>query len=317
MTRSFHFATPTLAEPARLLVITLSNIGDVVLTTPVLEALASHFPHTPIDLFADARSAQLLSAAPYVGDIFLYNKRAGWCERLRFLGALRRRRYRLVVDLRGPVVARLVRAEQCLTKPRRRVPGLHAVDEHFAALAPLLPRITPPQCQLYLTDADHLIATRLLAGLPGKRWLAIAPGANWPGKKWPREHYRALLALAAKRFDAAIIVGSDQDLPDARAIASAALPCVITTGSTELRTAAAMLSRAQAFVGNDSGLGHIAAALGVPTLTVFGPGDPARYRPSGPRARIAQAPQNDLARLTAESVWSALEALLSAQIEPS
>ena len=317
MTRPFPLAPCAPLEPARLLVITLSNIGDVVLTTPVLEALATYFPNTPIDLFADGRSAQLLSAAPYVGEIFLYNKRASWCERLHFLRALRRRRYRLVVDLRGPVVAHLLRAQQRLTKLRRRGPGLHAVEEHFAALAPLFPRSAPPPCRLYLTDDDRLSASKLLADLPGKHWLAIAPGANWPGKKWPREHYRTLLAFAAQRFDAAIILGSEQDLADAQAIASDALPHVITAGSTGLRTAAAVLSRAQAFVGNDSGLGHIAAALGVPTLTVFGPGDPARYRPWGPRAGVVLAPQDDLTQLTAQSVWFALEALLKAQSETS
>ncbi len=315
MTPPPHRAPASPLDPARVLLITLSNIGDVVLTTPVLEALARHFQNTPIDLVADARSAQLLAAAPYVGEIFLYDKRAGWCDRLRFLRSLRRRRYRLVVDLRGPVIALLVRAEQRLTKPRRRAPGLHAVEEHYAALATFLPASRPPRCQLYLSDADHRLASSLLADLPGQRWLAIAPGANWPGKKWPREHYRALLALAAPHFDAAIILGSDQDLPDAQAIANDALPCVITTGSTGLRTAAAVLSRAQAFVGNDSGLGHMAAALGVPTLTVFGPGDPTRYRPWGPRTAIVMAPQNDLTQLTAHTVWAALETLLCAQFE--
>ena len=309
MTPPSHLPAPVV--PARLLVVTLSNIGDVVLTTPVLEALATYFPNTIIDLFADARSAQLLTAAPYVGEIFLYNKRAGWYERLRFLRELRCRRYRLVVDLRGPVVAYLLRAEQRLFKPRRRAVGIHAVEEHFAALTNLLPHSAPPPCRLYLRDADLLLASELLADLPGKRWLAVAPGANWPGKKWPHEHYRGLLALAAKRFDAAIILGAGQDLADAQAITSDALPHVITAGNTELRTAAAVLARAQAFVGNDSGLGHIAAALGVPTLSVFGPGDPARYRPWGPRSRIVQAPHNDLARLTPQSVWLALEALLN------
>lgn len=304
-------AYATNADPPRLLVITLSNIGDVVLTTPVLEALASLYPNTVIDLFGDARSAQLLSAAPYVGDIFLYNKRATWCERLRFLAALRRRRYRLIVDLRSPFVAYLLRAEQRLSKPARRRPGLHAAQEHFAALAPLLPHAAPPLCRVYLTCGDHEMAGRLLADLPGTRWLAIAPGANWPGKKWPRDHYRALLALAAPSFDGAIIVGSEHDADDARAIVSTRLPCVITAGNTQLRTAAAVLARAHAFVGNDSGLGHIAAALGIPSLTCFGPGDPVRYRPWGPRARVAHAAQGDLTQLTPAQVWSALQTLLA------
>ncbi len=318
MTRPFPRACPAATvespERARLLVVTLSNIGDVVLTTPVLEALANHFPNTSIDVFADARSAQLLAAAPYVGDIFLYNKRAGWSERWCLLRALRRRRYRLVVDLRSPVVAYLLRTEQRLCKASRRRPGLHAAEEHFATLAPLLAQRVPPPCRLHLTTADRESAAQLLAPLPGERWLALAPGANWPGKKWPRDHYRSLLALAAKSFDGAIIVGSHLDVDDARSIVSNDLPHVITAGITELRTAAAVLARAHAFVGNDSGLGHIAAAMGIPTLTPFGPGDPTRYRPWGPRARVVQAPQDNLALLTPQRVWFALQALLDQEI---
>jgi ADP-heptose:LPS heptosyltransferase len=305
-----------MAEAPRLLVVTLSNIGDVVLTTPVFEALAARYAESRIDIFADARSAELLAAAPYAGDIYLYNKRSTWSQRLAFLRTLRARRYRLIVDLRSHFLANLLRADQRLYKPRHRDPDLHAAQEHYAALAPLEPATPTPACRLHLSTDDHARAAQLLSPLPGQRWLAIAPGANWPGKKWPREAYRALLTLAASRFDAAIILGSHHDDEDARAIARATLPCLITTGRTDLRTAAAMISRAQAFVGNDSGLGHVAAALGVPTVTPFGPGDPKRYRPWGERTCVVQAPKNDLTLLHAEQVWSALEDLLVATTGP-
>ena len=299
-------------DAPRLLVITLSNIGDVVLTTPVFEALAANFPKSRIDVFADARSADLLAAAPYLGEIFLYNKRSTWLERLRLMRTLRRRRYRLVVDLRSHFLGHLLRADQRLYKPRHRQPAMHAAEEHYAALAPRALRAELPACRLYLYDADRIAAAQLLASLPGKRWLAIAPGANWPGKKWSRDGYRALLNLARVGFDAAIILGSSQDDEDAQAIAHSSLPTLITTGHTALRPAAAILERAQAFVGNDSGLGHIAAALGVPTVTPFGPGDPVRYRPWGKTTRVVQAPNDDLALLTPGRVWSELEDLLAA-----
>ncbi len=306
-----------MADTPRLLVVTLSNIGDVVLTTPVFEALATHFPDSPIDIFADARSAELLAAAPYAGEIFLYNKRSGWSERFAFLRALRRHRYRLVVDLRSHFLGNLLRADQRLYKPRHRNANLHAAQEHYAALAPLKITTTPPPCRLYLNDDDRAAAAKLLLSLPGKHWLAIAPGANWPGKKWPRGSYRSLLALAARRFDAAIILGSPEDEKDAQAIADVALPTLVTSGRTTLRTAAALIARAAAFVGNDSGLGHIAAAMGVATITPFGPGDPTRYRPWGARTSIVQAPENDLILLAPERVWSALEQLLVDTSGPS
>ncbi|MSR16092.1 MAG: lipopolysaccharide heptosyltransferase family protein, partial [Gammaproteobacteria bacterium] len=91
-------------EQPRLLVITLSNIGDVVLTTPVFEALTAHFPDRRIDIVRDARSIDALASAPYVGEIFLRHKRAGWTGLLALIKTLRRRRYHLVVDLRSPVL---------------------------------------------------------------------------------------------------------------------------------------------------------------------------------------------------------------------
>ena len=298
-------------EPPRLLVVTLSNIGDVVMTTPVFEALVTAYPNTLIDIVADARSAALLTPAPYTGEVFLYHKRAGWRARGVLLHALRQRRYRVVVDLRSPILSYLLRTDTRLRKPHSRSPGRHAVEEHFAALAPLLPGLSPPPCRLYLSAQSTTAAEILLTALPGRQWLALAPGANWPGKKWPRSHYRALLELAAPHFDGAILLGSAQDTDDIAAIADLALPTLVAAGITDLGTAAALLAEARAFVGNDSGLGHIAAAMGTASLTVFGPGDPTRYRPWGPRARIVLAPQADLAALTPQQVWLALQALLN------
>ncbi len=298
-------------EPRRLLVITLSNIGDVVMTTPLFEALALAYPNTRIDIFADARSASLLASAPYAGEIFLYNKRAGWRDRAALLKALRRRRYLVVVDLRSPILGRLLRADVCLRKPHQRIEGCHAVEEHFAALRPLLAELAPPPCRLHLTQDNINAAARLLDSLPGHHWLAVAPGANWPGKKWPREHYRQLLHLAAPHFDGVMLLGSAQDRDDIAALTGTSLPTLNTAGQTDLCTAAALLARARAFVGNDSGLGHMAAAMNTPTLTVFGPGQPNRYRPWGDHARTVLAPQENLAALAPAIVWAALQSLLA------
>ena len=303
-----HLA-PSLDVP-RLLVVTLSNIGDVVMTTPLIEALVRLYPDALIDVFADPRSAALLAPAPYTGEIFLYHKRAGWRARGALLRALRRRHYRLVVDLRSPILGRLLRADLHLRKPHQRIPGKHAVEEHFAALGALVGAAEPPACRLYLAPEHIDGAARLLQALPGSRWLAVAPGANWPGKKWPRQRYRELLALAADQFDGAIVLGSAQDRDDIAALQDSPLPLLDTAGKTDLPTAAALLARARAFVGNDSGLGHMAAAMSTPSLTVFGPGEPSRYRPWGPQARVVLAPQADLTALAAESVWQALQTLL-------
>lgn len=305
-------STPFTIRPGeRILVITLSNIGDVVMTTPVLEALAAAYPETAIDVLADPRSSVLLRHAPYLGQVFERNKGAPWAEQWSLIRSLRQRRYALIVDLRTRVIPWLLRARRRLFKPARHGTGQHAVEEHFATLAPVLDG-PAPACRIYL-DADAVsTAVAMLEPLPEGPLLALAPGANWPGKRWPAAHYRALLDELAPQFAAAVIVGGRGDLAAPFDHAGVTLPLLDATDRTDLMTAAALLARAQAFVGNDSGLGHIAAALGAPTVTPFGPGDPVRYAPRGYSTRVVPAPENDLTRLAPATVAAAVRELLGA-----
>jgi len=297
------------AQPARLLVITLSNIGDLVLTTPVLETLAAHHPGAAIDVVGDARSIDLLAAAPWAGTLHCRDKRAGLAAQLALLRTLRQYRYRAVVDLRTPILPWLLRAERRLAKRGRAPVGEHAAADHFRVLAPLIGAAQPPWCRVHLEPAAEADAAERLRALPGHRWLALAPGANWPGKRWPVEHYRTLIRLARHDFDGAIVIGGPADAAACAALDGAGLPLLSTAGHTRLPVAAALLARAALFVGNDSGPGHVAAAVGVPTLTLFGPGNPQRYRPWGACCALALAPAEVLAELTPEAAYAALTAL--------
>lgn len=297
------------AGRARLLVITLSNIGDLVLTTPVLETLAARYPDSRIDVVGDARSIELLAAAPWAGTLYCRDKRAGVVAQLALLRTLRRTRYRAIADLRTPLLPWLLRAKRRLIKHGPAPAGMHAAADHFRVLAPLQAVDTPPWCKLHLARDAQAEADERLRTLPGRRWLALAPGANWPGKRWPIEHYRALLDLARDDFDAAIVIGSAGDAEASTTLGQAALPLLFAVGDTRLPVAAALIARAALFAGNDSGPGHIAAALGVPTLTMFGPGNPQRYRPWGPYTALALAPGGVLTELTPAAAYAALTAL--------
>ena len=282
--------------PPRLLFITLSNIGDLVMTTPVLEALHELFADCLIDIVADARSASLLEACPYRGDIFLKDKQAGWKARWRFVLQLRRRKYRAIVDLRGPLLPFLLRGEARMSKPPYRDETMHAIEHHFSALRKIRPGThVIPAPKIWIPQQAARTAHHELAAFNAKHCLAIAPGANWPGKIWPADAYVSLIERVSNVFDGVCLFGGPDDRPTAEAITAAIeLPAINLCGKTTLIAAAACLAEMQHFVGNDSGLGHMAAALGVPTLTVFGPGQPARYRPWGEHASLVYAPQNDL-----------------------
>ena len=292
------------ADDGRILLITLSNIGDLVMTTPVLEGLHNAFPALRIDIVCDQRSSELLVNCPYRGDIFHRHKRAGWRGLLQLVGSLRRRHYELIVDLRTHALPIVLRCRRWVTTCRNHPTGPHAVQRHFATLQKLLGSQTaiPPTRVWFDREADNK-ATQLLHKLPGGRWLGVAPGANWPGKIWPTIRFVEMTARCSGDYDGIVILGSNADAGAAAELAARTpLPAADLTGRTGLAVAAAVLARMTAFVGNDSGLGHVAAANGVATLTVFGPGEPERYHPWGPRADYLVAPDRDINKLSAASV---------------
>ena len=297
----------------RILFITLSNIGDAVMTTPVLAALRERYPDARFDIVADARSAALFAHFDALDDIILKHKNVGWRDKLAFVRQLRRKRYDLIVDLRTDGLSWLLRGRQRLNKIRQRTPQTHSVEQHFRVLAPLLGDVAPPPTCLWIPAAAYTTAAAHLAALPGSRWLAFGPGANWDGKIWDAARFVALANQCASEFDGVILLGGAADRARAEAMQPQIhLPGVDLCGQTGLLEAAAVLARARAFVGNDSGLGHLASAVGTPTLTVFGPGEPLRYRPWGAHARWLEAPGQDLSRLSVEQVATVLKDLVAA-----
>jgi len=291
-----------------ILLITLSNIGDTVMTTPVMQALHAKYPQAVMDIVTDARAVPLFSHCPYRRELLLKDKQAGWRGLLPLIKQLRTTRYDLAVDLRTDGLTWLLRARRRLGRGLVRADTGHAVERHFAVIRQR-ERLAdiPPPC-VWLSAAERDFARQALQELPGRRWLALGPGARWPPKCWPAVRFGGLVRQLQSRFDACVLLGSEADAAACREVAdSLPLPCLDLAGRTGLLQATAVLALAQVFVGNDSGLGHLAAAAGTPTVTVFGPGDPRRYHPWHPLARWVQSPTDriedvDLAMVTNEVV---------------
>ncbi len=292
-----------MSDEERILVVTLSNIGDAVMTTPVLEALASRWPGARIDLVADRRSAEIFGRAPWLGEIHYRDKRAGKLGLLRLIRALRRQHYALAVDLRTEWLTLTLRARRRLMRPWGRRASAHSVKQHFAVVAGPLGMSSPPPLRIWLDDALRDEALRRLEPLAGRRLLALGPGANWAGKCWPQEHFARLPGRLNRQFGGLLLLGGPGDRERCRVVAAASpLPVLDFSGQTGLLQACALLERSAVFVGNDSGLGHMAAAVGTPVVTLFGPGEPERYHPWGERCRYLVAPGRELSRLPVEPV---------------
>jgi ADP-heptose:LPS heptosyltransferase len=192
----------------------------------------------------------------------------------------------LTVDLRGSALTlALLSRRRAIMRGGRR-PG-HRLT-HIAGALGIAP---PPLPVAWMDEADHAEAARLLP--PGGPWIGLGPTANWAGKMWPPSRFVALFRLLESDMPGvrvAIFGGPGDHERRAAAPVLEALPgAVDLVGALTLPEAAACLALCTLFVGNDSGLMHLAASAGAPTLGLFGPTPAAEYAPSGICAAAVEA----------------------------
>jgi ADP-heptose:LPS heptosyltransferase len=272
----------------RVLFVTATRIGDAVLSTGLLSHLVETQPGARITVAAGPVAAPLFAGVPGLERVVVVEKRR-WSMHWPLLWAeVVARRWDLVVDLRGSALPWLLLARE------RRVmikgdDSLHKV-EHLGRVLGLAP---PPAPRLWMRPEDEREATALVP--PGGPFLAVGPAANWRGKQWRAERF-AELALRLTSSDGLLpqarvaVMAAAHERPQAAPLLSA-LPearRIDLVGRVGLLAAAAVLRRATLFVGNDTGLMHIAAAAGAPTLGLFGPTQARQYAPWGPRTAVAQ-----------------------------
>lgn len=276
------------ALPLNLLFITATRIGDAVLSTGLLGDVLDRHPGARVTLACGPAARGLFLALPGLERLIVLEKRRFLGHWLALWRAVVASRWDLAIDLRGSLTTRLIRRGAALVD-RRADPHAHRVVE-LGRLAGIDP---PPAPRLWL-DAGHRerAAARCAGGAP---ILALAPAANWPAKSWPIDRFAALAARltapGAPLAGARILVAA---APSERAQVAPLLDAlpperrIDLTDAAELLDVAACLARARLFIGNDSGLMHIAAAVGAPTLGLFGPSSERRYGPWGPRAAFVR-----------------------------
>lgn len=255
------------------------------MTTPVLQSLHSAYPEAKIDIVADRRSKDVFVNCPYRGDIYYKEKDKFLRGGPALIRELFGKRYRLIVDLRTDGLAYLLRAERRLTKFGGSDYGPHAVENLMGIISPLHGDSPIPSTHIWLDEASIRHSKQILGKLKGKRLLALGPGCGGrrAEKFWPTDNYAELANSMADVFEGVVFLGGEPDQPLAeKIIKKTQLPYVDTCGRTEIIQAAALLKQVSLFVGSDSGLGHVAGAVGIPTLTFFSVDKPERCLPRGP-----------------------------------
>ncbi len=278
------------AAPFPILFVTASRIGDAVLSSGLVKRLHEEIPGARFTIAGSVLTAPLFIDTPGLDELIVMEKRLGGGHWLGLWNRARRQRWGLVVDLRGSAIAGMLR-------PKRRAvhrKGGGEVEHKVVEAARLLKlQDDPPAPFLFTSPETERRADEITAGRGPI--LALAPAANWIGKTWPSERF-ALVARQLLADDGPLaggglmVLGGPQDHAAAEPVRAAVSRdrYIDLVGQEELIVTYAALKRARLFVGNDSGLMHLAAAAGAPTLGLFGPSDEARYAPWGPKARTVR-----------------------------
>ncbi len=300
-------------SPERILVVKPCCLGDVLMATPAIRALHVAFPQASIDVAVSAWAAPVLDGNPRLRRLVPYPERPTLRAVLRLGLRLRRERYDLGIGLERSPLANLVlwlagipvragidshRRGVGLTHRARPQPGQHETELYLQVLEPLgiAPQglhpeyLVPPQAQEAISSklaqrVDQSRAHPLVVVHPGG---AVNPGATMPSKRWPPELYAALVDRLVTEVGATVVLtGSSSDRQAVEAVKHTAhRPVLDLCGRLTLPELAALCARAQLFIGNDTGAGHLAAAVGTATVTIFGPTSPLQYRPLGPKSRV-------------------------------
>jgi heptosyltransferase-3 len=275
----------------RILYVGPNRIGDAVLSSGLLNFLNRNYPDARFTVACGASAAPLFEALPGLERLIPMHKkpRAGhWRSLWRQVVG---HRWSLVVDVRRSVIPWTV-----LTSRRAVAPSSSHQDEHavVAFSRTLGLSENPPIPRLWTGEAHHATAMELMpTDVPV---IAVAPTANWQGKTWPAERFvetlHRLTGIDGSSADAVLpdasiaVLGAENERELAAPVLDA-IPAerrIDLVGTQDLPTVSACLQRSALFVGNDSGLMHMAAAAGIPTLGLFGPSRPERYGPWGSRA---------------------------------
>lgn len=287
---------------SKILFISLSNIGDAIMITPVLQALHEIYPEAVIDIVGDKRSSEVFKYCPFRGEIFHKQKNKFLRGAPSLIKSLWFRSYELVVDIRTDGLAYLLPAKKRFTKRNRRVSKLHAVEQHLSIISKIY-QGQAPQCYVWISDAEIFFAKEILGDYYGKKLLGLGPGANAEKKIWPKENYLNLVEKSGNSFDAFVFLGDIKDKDRAEFIISQVdVPCINLCGETNILQAVAVQHCLQGFIGNDSGLGHMASAAGVKTITIFGGGEPNRYRPWGKRSSWLVGGNQEIQKVSVDDV---------------
>jgi len=293
-------------------------LGDIVISLPALKAVRRAFPKARLSVLVRQEFASFFDGARWIDEVIAYKLprgASGLAERLSIVGRIRAHHFELAVlfpnSFESALWAALGGASNragfsrdgrgfLLTHRSRPTPGVLAAHQVRYYLEMLRQTLgidgDAADYTLDIHEPHRLRMREWLAARrkrPDGRLYALAPAAAYgPAKEWPADRYAGLIDLLADRLGAeCVLIGAPAEREKCERIAAASgHGAIIAAGEANIGEVIALLSMADGFAGNDSGCMHLAGAIGIPTVGIFGSTSPARTAPLGPRTKVIYHP---------------------------
>ena len=292
----------------KILIIKPSGIGDIVHSLPVVYGLKELYPESKIYWLVFTRFENILYNIPQIDKLISWDRFGGIREYLRIIKVLRQEKFDLVIDLQGLLRTAII---SFFSKGRHRIavsllrefswlfekpiekfdPEMHAVDRNYRIVKYLAgDRVLPEPVSflpwIHLTEKEISVAKDLIenSGFKIERPLVLfGVSSRGEHKIWPYQNFIKLINEIVKNYSVIpVFLGMKEEISLVKKITDE-LKCeyIDLTGKTELRIACAVISFCKLVVGNDSSLIHIACALDIPVIGLYGPTNPAQVGPYG------------------------------------
>ena len=270
----------------KILVISLSNPGDIITTFPVIDILRQHFDQAALAVMIGPKGKSLLIDNPRIDYLYVYNKRMSLNNKWRWLCQMRKENFDMIVDLRHSIFPLLLLPRYRTALARRKIAGEHVLDQHLRCLYSVYPAdLSKEKFCFSPSDEDlQFVQTTLSRYIQPEDAIAvIAPGAADHRKRWTEEGFAEVAQGLARKHNLRIVfIGDENDSAIvSRIMAKMCIPAIDLCGQSTFIQSGVLMKRARIVIVNDSAPMHMASYIGAPVVALFGPTDPVRYGPWG------------------------------------
>ncbi len=280
----------------KVLFITLSNIGDVVLSLPALDALSQEFPQAQFTVICAERSKEIFVGNPAIHKLIVYDKRQRFSQKLKLFYVLNKERFDLVADMRNSFLGAMLwvkyKTSAFLNIPKEIK---HMRQRHLYKIKNLLKTGCAgiKNKSFYISGLAEEKINRILEKNnihKNDKIIVVSPGSRSHTKRWPKERFVELINRLIREFSVKIILTGDaHDAPINRYIAQNACgPLLDLSVQTSLGELASLLMKARLLITNDSATLHIASYLNIPVVAIFGITDDQAYGPWSDNCAVAK-----------------------------